>query len=245
MDVAGITSLNKVAKKSLLRNTLPHSKYFLIVSLLVDGMRDLNLFTVKGERIARIQMDAVNCISLPNDYLSFLKLGVPYNGRLHTFTLDESMITPMTIVDGIEVLDSTRGEGITRVDGKSNADGTRFVEGQSGYNNTGGKNEFYMKFDLPNRRIIIDGVSRTECTLMYKSNGVSATGGTLIPATYEESLLAWVDWKLSLGNKESAWSDRNEERYYQECNKVNFLESPSVKDLFDAIYSSWKQAVKR
>jgi len=244
MDISGLTTLKRISLKCIHRNRLSLSEYKLVFSLAISAMRDLSLFTVKESRMAWLSMDSVNCINLPSDYLSFIKLGVPIGGRLWSFTLDNGIIIPVTVSDGVETLNSDRGEGVSGVQGKFNPDGTR-VPYSSGYNSTGGHNNYNFRFDLENRRLVLDNIDRTQVLLIYKSNGVSASGETLVPVIYEESILAFVEWKRSLGNKEMNWSIKNEESYYQECNKIRFLEMPSIEQLYDSVYASYRQGVKR
>ena len=221
------------------------SEYTQSFGLAVDAMRDLRLFTVKGERVVRLQMDAVNCIQLPQDYLSFMKLCVPIKGRLWTFTYDGTMIIPQTLENGLEALDHDKGEGVSRVQGKFNADGSRNGYSHGMYNNTGGKNNYYFTFDLENRRIVLDCIDRTEVTLFYKSNGISASGQTLVSATYEEAVLAFINWKKAEGERNMSWAQANKQEYLECCNQLKFLESPSLDMLYDAMYSTYRQGVKR
>jgi hypothetical protein len=208
-------------------------------------MRDLKLFTVKGERVVRLQMDAINCIQIPQDYLSFMWLGVPIHGRIWTFTEDNGIIIPQTLTNGTETLNNTKGEGYSRVEGKFNADGSRNGYSKGIYNTTGGKNSYYFKFDLENRRIILDTIVRTEVTLCYKSNGISASGQTLVPVIYEEAIMAFQKWHYNEGIKNMSWAQSGKNEYLEECAKLKFLESPSLEVLYDVIRSSWKMGVKR
>jgi len=244
-DVSGLTTLGKVVKKAIHRGRLPLSEYKLVFGLCMDGMRDLNLYTVKGERIQWLSMTDTNCINLPSDYLSFIKLGVPIGGRLWSFSYDGSIIAPTTMSNGVETLDATKGEGVSAVQGKFNPDGTSVPYNSSGYNSTGGHNNYNFTFDLENRRLVLDGIDRTQVLLVYKSNGISASGETLLSATYEEALLSFISWKLAVGQKNMSWSQSGKQEYYEECNKLKFLESPPIEAMYDAIYSTYRQGVKR
>ena len=233
MDTSGLTTIKRTVLKYLERNRLPMSEYIQVFGLVCSAMRELHLFTVKNSRTIKLKMDAVNCLSLPEDYLSFVKLGVPVQGRLWSFTLDNNIIVPQSLVNGLETLNQDIGEG----QGKS--------ESYMGYNTTGGYNDFYMKFDLPNRRIIVNGLPRTECTLVYKSNGVSASGQTLISGTYEEAILAFVNWKRAESERNMSWCQKFEMDYNGECNKLKFLEGPTLDQIYDAIYSTYRIGPKR
>ena len=234
MDLSGLTTLKDIALKCIHRGKLPMSEYKLIISLIADGMRDLKLFTVKGSNVVRLRMNAINCIDLPEDYLSFLSLSVPYNGRLYTMTEDKMIVSPMTLSNGTDVLNRDKGEGYLTT-------GSVYES----YNATGGHNDFKYHVELNNRRIVIDGIPRSEVTLAYQSNGISQSGATLIPVICEPALLAFVDWMRSKGNKEAGWTERNKEDYLEECSKLKYLESPTLDVLYDVFYSSIKQGVKR
>lgn len=235
MDSLGLTTLKDIALKEIHRNRLPMSEYKLIIGLIADGMRDLKLFTMKGSNAVRLKMNIINCIELPEDYLSFISLSVPYRGRLFTMTEDKMIVSPMSISNGIDVLNKDKGEGIF----------TDSLVSES-YNSGGGQNDYKYHIEVNNRRIVIDGFSRTEVTLAYKSNGISQSGATLIPSVAEESLLSWVDWKRAKGNKEALSTILNLEKDYNaECYKLQSLESPSLDALYDVFYSTLKQGVKR
>jgi hypothetical protein len=190
-------------------------------------------------------MDLVNCVSLPSDFLSLIKIGCAINGRFWSFTNDEGIIIPQTIVNGVPTLNGDLGEGQTRVEGKFNSDGSQAGWSFSAYTSSGGVNNYYLKFDYENRRIILDNIDRGDVILVYKSNGISTSGETLVPVIYEEALLSFIDWKRSLGERNMSWAQKNEQSYYEECHKLQFLESPSLTDLFDVIRSTYSQGIKR
>ena len=246
MDISGVTSLKKIVLKSIHRKKpIDMSYYKTNFGFAIDAMTQLHLFTVKENRMQWLTMTDTNCVNLPSDYLSFIKLGVPIGGRLWSFSLDNDVIVPTSMENGVETLNSTRGEGVSAVQGKFNPDGTSVPYNNSGYNSTGGHNNYNFGFDLENRRLVLDGIDRSQVLLVYKSNGVSASGETLVPVVYSECIIAFINWKVAEGNGNRAWSDKYEQDYYFRSNEIRFLESPSVEQLYDAIYSTYRQGVKR
>ena len=246
MDISGLTTLKKIVLKSIHRKKpIDMSYYKANFGFAIDAMTQLHLFTVKENRMQWLTMDAVNCVNLPSDYLSFIKLGVPIGGRLWSFSLDNDVIIPTSMENGLETLNSDRGEGVSAVQGKFNPDGTSVPYNNSGYNSTGGHNNYNFGFDLENRRLVLDGIDRSQVLLVYKSNGVSASGDTLVPVVYSEAILSYVNWRRSEGDGNASWMQMYKNEFYEECSKIRFLESPSVEALYDAIYSTYRQTVKR
>jgi len=245
MDTAGLITIKQIVLKIIHRGRLQTSDYALIKSLVVDGCKDMMLFTVKGTRTVRLQMSPVNTITLPEDYLSFVDIGMPLNGRFWPMTQDKRIIPPMTITNGVETLDSDKGEGVTRIEGKTNTDGSHVNYSPRGYSQGGGVNIYYYKIEEGNNRICIDGIGRTEVTLVYKSSGVSTSGETLIPSICEESIIYFVKWQMAEAERNMSWSVSHKQNYIEACNKVKFLQSPSLDVLYDVVYSSFKQSVKR
>jgi hypothetical protein len=184
-------------------------------------------------------MTSINTITLPEDYVSFVSLGVPYAGRLWTFTKEGRLIPPVTEEDGEAVLSNDRQEDAVLGDGG-------FI---GGYGVSGGRNEYYMRIDQEHNRIILNGFSRTEVLLTYQSTGINISGETYIARMAEEAIIAFVHWKRkqhSINPKFHMWEIREAKGDYDiELEKLKHLQAPTLDEWYDAIYSAWMQAPKR
>lgn len=242
VDYKGITTFKAVASKFLLRTQRPISDYKRAVSITIDGYRDINLFHLGNAKKARLQMNDISCIDLPDDYQTFISLSIPVNGTEYTFTKDGSMVSPTAEVNGVEVL-LTDDQAVSG----------SFSFGS--YASTGGNNDFYYMIEESKRRIVINGVANSTVTLTYISTGISMTEETAIPKYTEEALIAWLRWKFAendpgytQGARYSAPMNKvmyEEDQYYKQLRQIDFLQSATIEQIYDAIYSTWKQTPKR
>ena len=241
MDYKGITTFKAVASKFLLRTQRPLSEYKRAVSLTIDGYRDINLFHLGNAKKAIIRMNDISCIDLPDDYQMFISCAVPYNGRYWIFTKDSLLVSPSAELNGVEVVRT--GEDVII--------GTTY----SGYDATGGQNDYYCNVEESKRRIVINGFPNADVTLTYVSTGISMTEETAIPKYTEEALIAWCRWKYaendpgySQGARYSAPMNKvlyEENQYYMQLRQIDLIHSSTIDQIYDAIYSTWKQTPKR
>lgn len=233
-----------VTLKSIVMNVLNDigeagnmDQYMRFLQFATRGVKDLSLFHLNIVQTARIDMTDINTIILPMDFVSFIAIGVPYRGRLWTFTQDKYMVIPLTEDCGEDALDNDYGEGYDINTGYT----------VTGYGVPGGGNVYYFKLDLAHNRIVLSGFDRTTVTLKYVSTGVNFTDETIIPRMAEEAVIAWVhvlrtrnDRKISQVNKKDA-----EIVLYNETEKLRDLQAPSLDVMYDAIYETFYQTAKR
>lgn len=242
MDYKGITTFKAVASKFLLRTQRPISEYKRAVSIVIDGYRDINLFHLGNAKKAILRMNDISCIDLPDDYQAFISLGIAYNGSYWTFTKDGTLVSPSAEVNGVEVL---------QTEDQTVAGSFSF----GSYSSTGGSNDYSYMIEESKRRIVINGLPNSNVTLTYISTGISMTEETAIPKYTEEALLAWCRWKFaendpgfSQGARYSAPMNKvmyEEDQYYKQLRQIDFVNSSTIEQIYDAIYSTWKQTPKR
>ena len=211
--------------------------YFRFLQFAIRGMKKLRLFDLNIVNTARLDMSDINTVTLPDDYVNFCALGVPYKGRMWTFTKEGKMISPSSESCGKEVLDSDKGEGIDISDGYN----------VSGYGVPGGGNLYYMNIELKNNRIVLSGFNRTTVILKYISTGVSMNDETYIPRIAEEALIAWVHWKRLQYDRKSSRVDKYSAKvdYYEAVKDLRDVQSPTLDEIYDAIYETFFQSAKR
>lgn len=238
MDYKGITTFKQIATKYLQRTQRPMSDYKRVVGLAIDGYREVQLFHLGTVRKKTQYMSDINTIDIPDDYMAFISVSVKYKGREWILTKDGSLISPNEEVNGVPV----------------NAD-TIEHEFYRTYGTGGGQNDYYYKVEEHNRRIIINGFPRTNVTLTYKSTGISMTEDTSIPLTAEPAILAFIRWQLAESEAEmqgsvrynalSVNAERHKQNYIEETRILDSLRGSTIDEIYDAIYSTWKQSPKR
>jgi hypothetical protein len=238
-NLKGYTTLKEVVLNTLsgMGNKGNMQYYFPFLQFAIRGYKKLNLFHLPLTKVVYLPMSDINTITLPDDYLSFLAVGIPYKGRIWTFTKDQGLVAPDSTDCGIQVLDSTEGETVVKGD----------TESLTAYGLQGGVNEYYYKIDLANNRIIINGLTARTCTLAYVSTGISMSGTTFIPKIAEEALIAFVHWQrvqydddVPMGVKKDY-----EEQFTKGCNELEYASMPTIEELYDAVYQSFYQSAKR
>jgi len=238
MDYSGITTFKKIAIKYLHGSQRPTSDYKRVIQFVINGYRDVALFNLGTAKDYTQMMDDISCISIPDDYMRFISLSVVYKGRKWILTKDGSLISPTTEVNGTETNNYT-GE----------------LEVENTYGTGGGRNDYYYKVEEENRRIIINGLPKTLVTLTYKSTGISMTEETAVPLYTEPALLAFIGWKMA--ENEAAFQSGKrysaplnnvmyyKNNYLEEASRLDNLRGSTIDEIYDAIYSTWKQTAKR
>jgi hypothetical protein len=212
--------------------------YYRFLQFAIRGYKKLNLFHIPMGKVAYLAVSDLNTATLPADFLSFLYIGVPYKGRVWTFTKDQMLVSPDSIDCGADVIDTDEGEGVVK--GSTGA--------LSGYGIAGGVNDVYFKMDQANNRIIINGiVPNDKVTLSYVSTGISMSETTFIPKIAEEALIAFVHWQRVQYDDDVAMNMKKDyEDQYNKCvNEIEYATMPTLDELYDAVYSAFYQSAKR
>lgn len=223
--------LSGMGKKANMQYYLPFLQFA------IRGYKKLNLFHLPMTKVAYLAMSDINTITLPDDYLSFVAVGIPYKGRVWTFTKDQGLVQPDSTESGLQELSSTAGEDVVKGDTGS----------LTAYGLQGGVNEYYYKIDIANNRIIINGLTARTVSLAYVSTGISMSETTFIPKVAEEALIAFVHWQrvqydddVPLGIKKDY-----ENQFNQGCNELEYASMPTIEELYDAVYAAFYQTAKR
>jgi len=238
MDLKGYVTIRQLANSAIeqMGKKGEMSMYFKMVRYIIRGYKGLNQFSLNMPKMAKLAMNNINCVDLPDDYMQFVSLGIPYKGRVWTFTREDRLITPDGVVCGVDTLSTAAGENTTI--GLSQV---------SGYGVGGGNNEYYYKLDLPGNRIIINGFPKVTVTLHYISSGISMDSETWIPRIAEEALIAWCQWQRVVYDDSVPGSIKAQykQEYIEKENEIKFTEMPTLDEFYDAIYETFTQGLKR
>ena len=237
MDTSGLTTLANIVKSAQLRGHLNEDCYKELFQIAMDGVVDFHLFHIPSAiSVIKLDMNECNYINFPDDYLDFVAIGIPYQGRLATFTRDNRLIRTISIENGVETLVEDEGEGIAVDNSVIN-----------GYAAKGGKNQYYYNIDDKNRRIIIAGTPRSEVQLYYVSSGLHLDSTTYLPTKAKNALSAYILYKWSIFDKTMRDNDKEriERDYIKELTKLDSLNWPTIDELRDLFYSTFYQSPRR
>jgi len=200
----------------------------------VRGFGELLLFHVDVYEETKLTPSAVGICTVPEDYVSWVAIGIPWFGRLFTVSRDNLLITTTTTVANVETQDSTQGEGVAQ-------SGTAFYH----YGETGGKNQYHLEW-INNRQFMVNGLPVTNVILRYVSTGIKASGDSSLPVLCREALIAYIKKMYAERDPKSMSSLQYwDNRWNEELEKLRFAQFPTADDITDTIYETWTQTVKR
>jgi len=230
--------LQDVVDEALLTSEKPESEYLRFHQLAVRGYIDLRIHAInEGRRIDRLTVSDINTVSFPEDFIDFIGVYVPVNGKIWELTRDDGIVTTTTSDEGTESLDSDEGEGVTI--------GSEYV---SAYYARGGSNvKGYYTVEWDRRRIKLINVTEDTVLLVYKSSGVNASGNTYIPVQYIPAIMAYISyWDIAL-NPEVPVSQKQDARmlYYGLRKELAEDKLPPLREFAHAIYSTYYPLPKR
>ena len=229
-DTSRLVTLNKITEEAHALAGKPKEKYFLFFQMLTNAVRDLKLYHDKTIRRVLVDMDAAYTVDFPSDLLSFIRIGIPINGKLHTFTEDNELLAITTVVDVFDWTDA--------IDERSTVS----------YGTRGGKNTDYFKIDDENARIVFNSPSqRSEIILEYVSSGIDLTAETSVLVVAKMSLIFHILWYDGIFDTKTPYTQVGilKERYENEVEKFRELQLPSIESIADEIRRSFRQSPKR
>ena len=239
MDTPAVIPVTEVVKSYLNSKgtyTKINSRRYL--QMLLEGFGDLNIFTSGSFKTYYPTIDSTNRISVPLEYIDYVRIGFPMLGEIWTLTKNDNLILPNAMDCGAEVGDS---ENMTPIDFAN----LNWVD----YGATGGANFLYYRWDKENRKLVFqgDGVGR-QVIVEYLSTGVSLSGDTMVPREMLSLLKTYLRWQeLSYDDRTPMNKEEIARRnFYDAKNQYNnFKNSFTVNEFLDALYSTYRQTPKR
>ena len=231
-------------------------KYQQRLEWVLRGIKKLNFDTLKSVKSANIQLNDNNTIDLPIDCITWTRVGFKRGDKIYPLSQKHDGAFPIdNYPNGNPKKDihvessypylSTFGFGYTW----SNIN-YRFPDGQNvgrlfGYG--GGHNTlgYFKEWKERNQLVFIN--LRKNCKeiyIEYITNGMSATGDTLVDSRAEEFLILWCEYFDRMYKK-----DNMVEHYksiaYNELRLLQQRMTPfSIRDLEDSLRKSFKLAPK-
>lgn len=221
MATAGLTSINKIIDRFLLKNEKSFDRAWIYTEHACDAVRDLHLYDLPNLVTTKVTISALGIIEFPTDLIGFNSLYKFVDGLKWKFTLREDLITTTSTVLGVEAIDEDYGEGEALKDPKSDT-----------YGGVGGVNDYYYKIDWKARRIFTN-IKTDTAVLEYTTSGIEMTGTTYVPEFTVPVIDAYLSWK-------DCFLEPRLERYASEREKSYLNAEARVRNLVNAMgYDEW------
>jgi hypothetical protein len=181
-------------------------QYKRLLQICLEGFMELNLWHMDaGSDIIYLHMSLAKTCNLPSDFVDWLKIGYPVNGKLRAITNNENILLP-GVFDTGESVGNMDSSNIS--DAPSNAiffdphwKNGQYVGGLFGL--SGGIDRAYFRFNMNSspRQIVFSGSTpRSEIVLEYQTTGLKTDGTSLIPREAVPALRTYVEWQMIGGD---------------------------------------------
>lgn len=235
MDTNALVTIDYVIKSYLNRRGISSSAdYDRYKQILIEGFTDLNLFhtTYYSEYIGTV--NAVNQLTLPVDFVDWIKVSVEVNGQYWQLDYNENIVSEPSNTVSIPVFTNhlvsppVVGNGYTRL--RRNKMG-----------------EFKLNRE---KRVItfVGDLKDYSIYLNYVSSGIPLSGSVYIPRELVTVLRNYLDWQIKYNNDsvpvikaqlaEQAYGDSLVQYY-------DSVEPFSMKELLNVFMINTQQGIKR
>jgi len=229
-------------------------KYKRLVQIAIEGYGELSLWHLNTLEVVYLRMNEAKVVSLPADYVDFLKIGIPINGKLRVLTQHNQILLPRTFEDGTYVGNIVYGAAVgtdyigePAVFFSDHFRGGQYVGGLFGL--PGGIDTAYFRIDRENRQIVFSGsVPRSEIVLEYLSTGVKTEEGSLIPREAVPALRTYVMWQMIEYDSRVPANDkeRKKRQHEEEIEALRSFQSTFTKEVYQRmLFSTYRQTAKR
>jgi hypothetical protein len=250
----GMVTLRYVVLSALNRlGDFSYKQYKRLLQICTEGMTELSLWHLDSIEIVYLHMSVAKTVNLPADFVDYLKIGVPINGKIRVLTNKESILLP-------RLFDT--GESVGNTDEGTSADDTSgyiffgdhyrngvFTGGLFGL--PGGLDDCYYRIDRERRQIVFSGSTpRSEIVLEYISSGVRLDGATTVPREAVPALRTYIMWQMLEGTPRNRLDLAEMARRKQEYEEAvaalrSFQQTFTAEEYKKAIWSTSRQSPKR
>ena len=252
-DSAAYRTLRQVVASFLNRSSLDAKFIEKYLAIAVEVLTELNIFHVHCPKVAYLDISEANLVSLPNDYIDFIKPpSIVVNGHIWTLTEDELIPIPTELDCGN--IKNPQPDNFT-TNGKEHGILNDFLNTTPntawGYSlgTSGGVNVCYYRIDKRKRLIILKGHIRGgKLLLEYTSSGVSMDGTTVIPRELVPTIREYLNWQSLKYNSKNAMGliEMAKKDYEDQLNLfTRFHASLSADQFLDIFYGESRQTPKR
>jgi hypothetical protein len=214
---------------------------------------DANLYHSINVEVVYLEMDAdgVIDISTLTDYVDYVKVGIPVNGKIWILGKNDKILKRRDELDASELAliyktgapDIDVGSGYVFADHYINGS---FVTGMFGLG--GGFNRSFFTIDTELMQIqFSSSVHRSQVILEYISTGVNASGATVVPRQYAEYIIEYIHWMIKKNDPLANRFDKRDAKQdfiERETMLDNFNYRFNTEEYFNSLYQNYKQTVK-
>jgi hypothetical protein len=231
-------------------------QYKRLVQIAIEGFtEDLAMYHVSaGAEVVYLHMSTAKTVSLPSDFVNYIRIGYPSEGKLKIITRNDSILLPRVWDDG-------DGSAIGNFYGAAIGTGNlsdvvffsdhwrngQFVGGLFGV--PGGFDDCSFRIDTENRQIVFSGSTpRSEIVMEYISSGLKSDGSSLIPREVVQALRNYILWQKDINDPRVAMNLKEmAKREYDESIAAlrDFQLSFTASEYLQMSYSSYRQSPKR
>lgn len=250
----GLVTVRYVIMSVLNRlNDYTLKQYKRLAQICVEGFsEEFALYHVGlSSEVVYLRMSAAKTVSLPADYVDYVRIGYPVNGKLRVITKHDSLLLPRNFDDTGEAVGNTDSD---ETEGISNAIffSEHFRNGVfigALYGLPGGLDDAYYRIDLEQRQIIFSGTTpRSEIVLEYIGTGLKPDGSSLIPREVVAPLRNYVLWHLVENDPRIAYNERERRKreYEESIEQLRWMTNSFSKDEYlRMVYSTARQSPQR
>jgi len=209
----------------------------------------LNMLYLPNIAVKYYDASSTNLFTLPNDFVDYLKVGMELNGEMWTLGLNEHLVLPRKEACGERIPTSTNAVSIPS-GGYAFADHYRngsLVTGMLGRG--GGWNVGYFNIDREERLLSIDGsLPKNELILEYTSSGVKKDGTSMVPLEAVNCVRQHLILEHYARNvKEYGSLIGLQMQALRDAENLldRYVSTPTLDEVLDAFYESYKQGAKR
>jgi hypothetical protein len=235
--------------------------YKRLMQIAIEGYsEEFALFHLNNSlEVVYLHMSTAKTVDLPDDFITFTKIGIPVNGKLRVITRHDNILLPRTFDDTGVAVGNTDESNSTSVGifFSGHWRNGQYVGGLYGL--PGGIDDAYYRVDMEKRQIVFSGSTpRSEIVLEYIGTALKPDGSSMIPRQCVEALRNYVLWQMVIndmtgfltGRAQSKTAMAEIARRKQEFTESiaalrSFDMSFTVEELKSVLHSSYMQAPKR
>lgn len=229
-------NLNDLVDRFMLRKKLSTDDAVLYFEHASEAYRRIRRQHSNESVTAKVTIDSLGIIEMPDDMMGFINLFIPVGGELWSFSDRPRMVNTTTLVSGVETRDADQGEGVDLEYSLT-----------WGYGATGGYNNYNRTIDWEARRIFVDGLKSDTAVLVYESSGLNLNGETLVPEDCVPVIEAYVMWQKTdfdgSGMNEKLYRKKNFDDELQNLRVLNFM--PTGDEIYDILLSTTTRSPQR
>ena len=233
-DISSLTSVDNFILSLLAVEDKDNDEFFRYKQMAMEGLQEFNIQHFDNEKTVEVTPTGDgNTFAYPSDYVRYVMIGTPIEGRWWYFTREESMVPfedDSDVANEINPLMPNIAEYNLPNDLSSG----------------GGTNRYYFKDSPRNRTFQAGGFTPDVVVLRYVSTGITSDGDAEVPIHARNALQHYVRWRIADYDDWPESTTLRLERQMKEAIKsMKRAQRPTMQDIRDAISASSSQLLRR